>query len=362
MNDAIGALLEEGVSARLFPGAAVSVRRAGTWHHWCTGRLGYEGVGGPWDEVTPRSVYDLASLTKALATSLVAGWLMDQGALDLDRPIEHYVPGLAGFDQGEVTCRQLLSHCAGYPGWKPYYEARGDHKRLQLLAEAAREGLVCPPGARAEYSDVGYMVLTLVLEMIAGTRLDVLFSEHVAQPLSLHATTFLPVGEDLTIARERVAPTSECPWRGKLLHCEVEDDNTWALGGISGQAGVFSCLEDLEVLAGHLWRIHRGEDGVVKSGTLARLWTKQSSPEGTSWALGWDTPVPPGQGSLVGEKFSRNAVGMWGFTGTGLWLDFERELIVISLTNRVHPSRQAGDISEFRRALHDAACDLAGLA
>ncbi|MCB0218473.1 MAG: beta-lactamase family protein, partial [Chrysiogenetes bacterium] len=338
-------------------GAAVSVRHGDApWQQWCAGRTGYENIDGPWEEVTPATLYDLASLTKPLATSIVAGKLVELGKLDIDAPIERYLAGLSGYDQGEITCRQLLSHSSGYPGWRPYYEDRAKVDREHLLCEAGREALAHTPGTHAEYSDVGYMTLTLILEALGGARFDVLFAEYVAEPLALRATLFLPIGSEPTIARERIAPTSECPWRGKLLHGEVEDDNTWALGGVSGQAGVFSCLEDLEILADHLREIHRGEDGIVTSATLAKLWERQTSPEDTTWALGWDTPAPPGKGSLVGEKFSRNAVGMWGFTGTGLWFDLERDLIVISLTNRVHPSRQASDISHFRRALHDAAC------
>ena len=357
MSEKIGALLLEGIGSHLFPGAAVSIRRADApWQQWCAGRLGYENVGGPWGEVTPTTLYDLASLTKPLVTSIVAAKLVELGRLDLDAPIERYLDGLAGFDQGEVTCRHLLSHSSGFPAWRPFYEDRSKVDREHLLCEAAREKLAHAPGIHTEYSDVGYMTLTLVLEVAGGARLDVLFTEYVVEPLGLHATLFLPVGAEPTIAKERIAPTSECPWRGKLLHGEVEDDNTWALGGVSGQAGLFSCLEDLEVLVDHLWQIRQGEEGIISGASLEMLWERQATPAGTTWALGWDTPAPAGKGSLVGEKFSRNAVGMWGFTGTGLWLDLERELSVISLTNRVHPSRQSSDISGFRRDLHDAAC------
>lgn len=355
----VEALLARSVDARIFPGAAVSIWKASTgWQRACAGLHGYPRAGLEWDAVSASSVYDLASLTKPLAASLIAGRLAEAGRLDIDAPIERYVSALEDVPQGELTCRHLLSHCAGYPSWRPYYEDREKLSRGELLLKAAREPLGAAPGTRAEYSDVGYMALTLVLESAGSARLDVLFTEHIGEKLSLPTTFFLPIGAEAPAPLSRIVPTSECPWRGRLLHAEIEDDNTWALGGVSGQAGLFSTLEDLEVFAEHLWCIRGGEDGVVRSETLARLWEKQPAPEGTTWALGWDTPAPLGGGSLVGENFSRNAIGMWGFTGTGLWMDFERGLIVLSLSNRVHPSRQASDIAPFRRALHDAACAL----
>ncbi|MEW6777129.1 MAG: serine hydrolase domain-containing protein [Bdellovibrionota bacterium] len=360
-------IIQEGFSQKLFPGCAASViLRGEVARRVCVGKLGYDEHGGPWGEVTPETVYDLASLTKPLAGAVLSGIFLEQKKLALDEPVKRKLPELEGSAQGEVTLRQLLSHSAGYPAWRPVYEKRFDGchylPRGVLLSLAIAEPLEARPGEKACYSDLGYMLLTALLERVGSTRMDAAFTLRVASALSLKRTFFIPLPRDdqaLPVPLKEIAPTSICPWRGRLLHGEVEDDNAWALSGVAAQAGLFSSLSDLENLFLHLRRIYRGEPGLLRPETLALLWKKEDVPQGTTWALGWDTPNPVGSHtpSSAGERFSRRAVGALGFTGTSLWYDLDRDLAVLCLSNRVHPCRETADLKRFRPALHDVAVE-----
>ena len=358
-------VVREGLEKKLFPGCQLAILGKGALsQRLCLGKLGYEGHGGPWGEVGPSTVYDLASLTKPLVGSLLAGWCLESGALALGTSLAGLFPRLRGAPAGSVTVGELLSHSSGYPEYRRVYERRfgacGLYSRADLLDDTLSTDLESRPGEKARYSDIGFIVLTAVLEKALGMRVDEAFAKHVSGPLGLSRTFFLPIQGGATrppVSKSQIAPTSTCPWRGRLIHAEVEDENCWALDGVAVHAGLFSSIEDLEKLFLHLRSVAAGKAGVLQPQTLRMLWSKQAAPAGTTWALGWDTPNPMGSSvpSSAGEKFSRNAVGHLGFTGTSLWFDRDRDLSVIFLSNRVHPTRETADLKAFRPALHDAA-------
>ncbi len=360
-------IAREGLEKKLFPGCQLAILSRGALsRRLCLGKLGYDGHGGPWGEVEPSTVYDLASLTKPLVGSLLAGLCLESGALELETSLAGLFTRLRGEPAGAITVRELLSHSSGYPEYRRIYERRfgacGLYCRDDLLGDTLSTDLESAPGQEARYSDIGFIVLTAVLEKVLGMRVDQAFARHVSGPLGLSRTFFLPIQGGATkppVPKSQIAPTSTCPWRGRLIHAEVEDENSWALDGIGAHAGLFSSIEDMEKLFLHLRSVAAGKAGILRTKTLQLLWSRQSVPAGTTWALGWDTPNPVGAAvrSSAGEKFSRNAVGHLGFTGTSLWFDRDRDLSVIFLANRVHPTRESADLKTFRPALHDAAAE-----
>lgn len=366
MTGPVHQVIEAALADRLFPGVAVSAIRGGeAVGRWCAGVLGYEDHGGPWAPVDERSVYDLASLTKPLAGAMVAAILSEQGRLRLDQEAAEFLPELAeaGDAHARITVREILAHSAGYPAWRPYYEERG-RSREDILAAATCETLEFPPGKQAVYSDVGYLALTLLLERAGGDRLDKLFRRWVTGPLGVEELFFLPTDETGAppVPRERVAPTAESPERGRLLWGEVDDENCAAVDGVAAHAGLFGSLRGVEEMFLQIREIAFGEHLVIGPATLAEFWTRQPNPADTTWCLGWDTPnaMDAATPSSVGPRFSRDAVGMLGFTGTSLWYDRSGDLAVIALSNRVHPDRNRTSLKEFRPALHTAVLDELG--
>ena len=298
------------------------------------------------------TLFDLASLTKPLATTLAVLLLAQQEHLSLDRPCLTYWPAFQGPGKDQVTVRHLLSHCSGLPAWRPYHLlfAQIDPGiRTGLLQRAiAAEQLAAAPGERAEYSDLGFLVLQWMVECITGRPLD----SYLDQAL------FEPLGLDLFFIRHAqprqgsYAATELCPWRGKLLLGQVHDDNAYWMGGVAGHAGLFGTAKAVwRLLQGLLW-VDAGTkgDGPFERKWVQRFFTRQTS--GSSWALGFDTPSETA--SSAGRFFPGDSVGHLGYTGTSFWMDRSRGVIVILLTNRVHPSRYNTHIKAFRPRVHDA--------
>jgi len=338
-------VVQRGISAGGYPGAAVVVGRKGAavWQKGF-GRLSWESSS---PSVSPEhTIYDLASLTKVVGTTTALMILYDEGKIHLDDPVSQYIPEFSGGAKDRVTLRMLLEHRSGLPAGRDLW--RIAHSPAEARAAVISTPLVCEPNQCYEYSDLGADMLGFVVEAVSGQRLDEFLSERVFQPLQMNDTFFRPADS----LKTRIAPTEVAPPRGYPLQGEVHDENAFALGGVAGHAGLFSSAEDLAVFAQMM--LNGGEyDGtrIVADSTVA-LFTKRAA--GTR-ALGWDTCG--GSGSC-GKYLGEDAYGHTGFTGTSLWIDPERDMFVVLLTNRVHEARAkrpAKVIADVRADLADAA-------
>lgn len=349
-------LLAEAVREGVFPGAAAAV----AWGP-PDGRQKLEviagttaGSGSP--PVFARTCFDLASLTKPLATALAVLCLLKEGKVGLGFPLPSLLPGTVPTDKEEITLRHLLGHASGLPAYRPYFktlvkmapEKRSANLRQAILAEP----LLYPPGRGSLYSDLDYMLLGMIIEEASGQRLDRVVASKVFAPLGLEEELFfqpLPAGHP----ERSFAATEDCPWRGRVLSGEVHDDNAYALGGVAGHAGLFGTAAGVLALALHLldMRQKRAVHPGFRREDLQTFLTSRSSAPSASWVLGFDTPSPVG--SSAGRYFSASSFGHLGFTGTSFWVDPEKELVVVLLTNRVHPSRADDRIKVFRPRFHD---------
>jgi CubicO group peptidase (beta-lactamase class C family) len=341
----IDRVVERGISAGGYPGAAVVVGRKGAavWEKGF-GRLGWTSDAG--SVVPERTIYDLASLTKVVGTTTAIMILYDEGKVHLDDPVVKFIPEFTGGAKDQVTIRQLLEHRSGLPAGRDLW--RLTDTPAEARAAVIATDLFAPPGKTYEYSDLGADMLGFVVEAVSGQSLDKFLDERVFVPLGMSDTHFRP---DPSL-RGRIAPTELNPPRGYPLRGEVHDENAYALGGVAGHAGLFSTASDLSIFAQMLLDggIYNGTR-IVADSTVA-LFTKRAA--GTR-ALGWDTC--DGEGSC-GKYLGPTAYGHTGFTGTSLWIDPEREMFVILLTNRVHAARArrpAKVIADVRADLSDAA-------
>ena len=343
VRDSVRAILDRAVADGAFPGGYAVV---GTED----GILAEHGAGvlDPADPVRPTAttVWDLASLTKVIGTTGAMMQLVADGRVALDSPVVRYLPEWRAPGSAQVTVRHLLTHSAGLPAWRALYKeaADADEARRQVLAT----GPDTLPGRRFVYSDLGFILLGLLVEHVTGEPLDRFTSRHVFAPLGMTATRFLPPGD----WRTRIAPTERDPWRQRHLRGEVHDENAFRLGGVSGHAGLFSTARDLSRLARAYLR-HGQLDGVriFDSATVATFTIVQDSTVSRR-ALGWETPTG---GNSAGRRLSPRAFGHTGFTGTSIWMDPDRRLFVLLLTNRVNPTRENRKIGAVRMALADAA-------
>jgi CubicO group peptidase (beta-lactamase class C family) len=360
-------LMEAGIAGGVFPGGALLVRVHGqTMHLSFHGRRSLQPPGGP---VDGRTCFDLASLTKVLVTTPLTLLSIQRGRLELDELVHRTLESDAGQDRETITVRMLLEHSSGLPAWRPYYEEVASAAGGTWLAtgkgqEAVRrmvaaEALEARPGSRACYSDLGFILLDWILERVNCQPSDVLFSQWLAGPLGLRSLFFVDLKSPAKAARARrgraFVATERCPWRGRILVGEVHDDNTYAMGGVSGQAGLFGTIQDVASLAeAWLGSLLQG-GGIFEQGLVKQFWRRSAVP-GSTRALGFDTPSP--HASQAGGRFGPRTVGHLGFTGTSLWIDPDRELIVVLLTNRVHPTRENEAIKQFRPMLHERVADL----
>lgn len=362
----IEALIEDALDEGVFSAAALSVRHRGATI--IRRHMGWTTLLPEPEPIVDGARFDLASLTKPFATATIAMRAVTEGWLHLDAPVPSLVPWLAGKGRwDEVRVRHLLQHTAGIPDWRPLFAiARraapdawpGDeaivavyHERLAALP------FLRAPGSAALYSDLGYLVLGAALVAAGGAGLGALFRREVAGPLKLLDTGFRPVeawDEDHGgRARQLLVATERCPWRGRLLRGSVSDENAYALGGVAPHAGLFASLDDVGRWAGALLDAARGRPSPlqVSQDVIERFWDAPRVGNAT-WALGWDHPAP--RGASCGSSFGPGAVGHLGFTGGSVWIDRDRDLAVVLLTNRVHPSRHDTRIRAFRPRLHDA--------
>ena len=315
----------------------------------------------PVDEST---VYDLASLTKPLATALGILCLLKEGRLQLSESVADIFPQMQGELGRKISIQSLLSHSAGFPAHQPYYrELSGlpEEKRKEaLLTLLAKEPQAYEPGSASIYSDLGFMLLGLIVEEKSGQGLAEFFQEKIAGPMGLAEKIFYgAVGKQ---KRGKIyAPTEDCPLRKRVLCGEVSDENAHALGGVAGHAGLFGTIGGVLGMGVHLldhWK-GREEHPNYRTSDLRRFLTRQDIP-GSTWGLGFDTPSA--NTSTGGRYLAPTSVGHLGFTGTSLWIDPTRELVMVLLSNRVHPSRENSRIKQFRPLFHETVMESIGLA
>jgi CubicO group peptidase (beta-lactamase class C family) len=326
-------------------GVAIAVGRHGRLIHLRGYGTTDWGIGS--EPVTDSSLFDIASLTKVVATTPAAMILEEEGKLDLDRPVRRYVQEMKARAKATITSRMLLTHSAGFEAGAPLYrKARG---RAAYLRELDRRPLKYKPGTGGMYSDWDMVVLQAVIERIARQPLDSFAAHRVYGPMGMRDTRFTP---DLTDARllSRIVATEIDTARGGLLRGVVGDRNAWALGGVAGHAGLFSSARDLAVFAQMLLDggYHQGR-ALLHPETVAR-WTARQIP-GSSRGLGWDAPAP---GASSGRYFSPRSFGHTGYTGTSMWIDPERSLFVVLLMNRINSRGSSEGHIPLRRAVNDA--------
>lgn len=304
-------------------------------------------------KMTKQTVFDLASLTKPLATVLAVMELIQQSRLTLKENLGSILPIFKNTDKEKIRIENLLYHNSGLPDYRPYYKLvrklEPGQRKDALREFLIKEPLIHPPGHQVVYSDLGFMVLCWVIEEVAGMRLDRFVTENIYRPLGLKALFFVPVDKKPSVAE--FAATERCPWRNILLEGVVHDDNAYSVGGIEGHAGLFGAAGDVFDLLSELMAVYRGSvsTGVFDTNLTQRFLRRNKH---VDRALGFDTPSSVG--SSCGRYFSKETVGHLGFTGTSFWMDLDREIIVILLTNRIHPSRENNRIKAFRPKLHDA--------
>ncbi|MGH7668694.1 MAG: serine hydrolase domain-containing protein [Gemmatimonadaceae bacterium] len=344
---AINEVVTSGIRAGAYPGASVFV-----------GRQGYsvldEGFGRlSWGRnsavVDPdQTIYDLASLTKVIATTTAIMVLYDEGKIGLDDPVQKYIPEFKGGLKARVTVRMLLEHRSGLPPGRNLWKTA--HSPAEAREQVIATHLYYRPNALFEYSDLGADMLGFIVERVSGETLDRFVAEHVFAPLGMFDTEFRP---DPSL-NDRIAPTESWSWRGHPLQGEVDDDNAYALGGVAGHAGLFSSASDLAIFAQMMLNGGTYNGVRIVADSTVKLFTTRAPHAGTR-ALGWDTCN--GEGGC-GQFMDSTAYGHTGFTGTSIWIDPDRQMFVILLTNRVYDPKvrySMTAIADVRADLADAA-------
>ena len=334
-------MLDQAIAERAFPAAVIEVGTAGQilWRQ-AFGTLTFDIDAAPASDDT---IFDLASLTKVIATTPIVMQQVERGVLALEDPVSGHIAEWRSDDRADVTLRDLLAHCSGLPVWRPFFrELKGRHA---YEAAIAAEPLDYAPRTQSVYSDLDFILLGFIVD--GRVPLAERFALMLSQMEITEEIQFAPP----SLWRARIAPTEQDPWRGRLLVGEVHDENAAALGGIAGHAGLFGTAAAVGSYARHLLQVLDGRAGVFRRATLEEFVTKRADIPGSSRALGWDTMLPT---SSCGTLMSARAFGHTGFTGTSLWIDPEKDVYVALLTNRVHPTRANDAIKHVRPAVHDA--------
>jgi len=355
--------LDRAIEGAEMPGAVVLARmhREGEWLEHASVR----GLAVARPERIPMSretVFDLASLTKVLATTTALMLLVEDGKLALDEPAAKWLPHFAERGKEGITLRHLLTHSSGLHPWRGFHESLIERERKKgetwigtpaakdwILESICRSVPVHEPGTAAVYGDLDFIVLGAVVEAASGLTLDQFCRERIFEPLGMASTRFLPGGAS-EAERRGIAATENCPWRGRIVWGEVHDPNASAMGGVAGHAGLFAPADDVVRFADALLDVWHERGDFVPRARLVEFATRQDLPAGSDWALGWDTPTPGASSS--GRHFSKQSIGHLGFTGTSLWIDFEAEAVVVMLTNRIHLVAKKSKFT-LRPEIHD---------
>lgn len=350
--------MREAVGQGVFPGGVLLVAHKGAICFFNAYGRANIFTGCP---VEKHTVFDLASLTKPLATTLAVMKLIQMRRMHLTDTLGSVLPAFVPSQKSRITIMDLLTHQSGLPAHRPYYEQLKylplADRRKALRTMLLKEALIPPVGKNPVYSDLGFMILAWIVETISGWRLDLFLKKEIYAPLGLEDLFFPGLeGKSLPYA---FAATERCRWRKRLLEGVVHDDNAFVVGGIEGHAGLFGTAGSVYGLLNELLKAYRmPSDRHIIPPALARCFLTRR-PDAHR-ALGFDTPSIPV--SSCGHHFSAETVGHLGFTGTSFWMDLAQSVIVVLLTNRVHPDRYNLKIKEFRPVLHDAVMRAIGLA
>ena len=359
--------MQQGVDEGVYPGGVLLVWYQGQVRHHAA--YGHACLIPVPEAASCDTLFDLASLTKPLAAVNAALLFAADGRIVLDDLLERYIPELKHKELGQATLRHLLNHATGLPAWRPFYQRIAPdgerlretplEKRRSAVYEAIqREPLIEPIGTRAIYSDLGFILLGEVLERVSRKDWADLCHGEVFQRLGLEGLFYMgeagPTG-GMSLRDRMFAATEQDEWRGHLLRGEVHDEHAALMGGVSSHAGLFgTAMAVLQASRPWLAAV-RGDASPLPRRWAREFVSRQSLAPQSSWALGWDTPSigAGGEPSSSGRLFPKSAFGHLGYTGSSVWLDPERNLIVVLLTNRVHPTRQNNRIRQFRPELHD---------
>ncbi|WP_035240342.1 serine hydrolase domain-containing protein [Desulfobacter vibrioformis] len=356
----IDGVMVNAVADSVFPGAVLLCARGqDIFYHKAFGVTDIR-FGEP---VTLNTVFDLASLTKPLATALAVADLISSGQLSQKTYLQDVLPAARGTDKARITIDMLLRHRSGLPAHRPYFKALcvpvpGMEARKCLRRLVLEEPLEYEPGFKENYSDLGFILLAWVVEYLSGVRLDIFVNDRIFGPLKINALFFNPLCFDLARSKANQTPfvfaaTSHCPWRRKMMVGEVEDENAWAAGGIEGHAGLFGTADGIHRLCCQILQALENKETKVINSSVIRCFADKNSGEkhGLMRPAGFDSPSEENASS--GHFFSKRSVGHLGFTGTSFWIDPDNGLITVLLTNRVHPDRGNIDIRKFRPRIHD---------
>ncbi|MBI2343997.1 MAG: beta-lactamase family protein [Deltaproteobacteria bacterium] len=352
MKSRVSSLMHRALADGVFPAAELLVARGGVCVH-------HQHYGA----ASAMTIFDLASLTKSVVTATRCMQLCQTGRLDLEWPLQRLLGSqAAGSPSADVTVRQLLMHTAGCPAWRPFYVALPPHEVGTAVGRRAieRAALMEPPesvpGTVGRYSDVGFILLGMLLETIDARPLDVQFATEIAEPFGMTATTtFRPLSDTATAAdTTHCAPTEDCPWRKQMVQGHVHDQNCYAMGGVAGHAGLFGNATDLDRFVRAIRAAWQGDSTWLDPTTVRTFFDRRriENIPGAHYVCGWDTPS--GDHPAAGHHTSPNTVGHLGFTGCSLWIDLDADWSVILLTNRIHPRVDNVKIQAFRPQLHDA--------
>lgn len=354
--------LEYAVEQEVFPGAVLFARYQGEIiYHKGVGKMGVAPHDHP---VHTGTIYDLASLTKPLATATAILCLIHDGQLSLDHEASKWIGEWKSGTYRSTTIRQLLQHSTGLPAWRRYYEIlspsglfpSSETERQQrvenLFSLIAKEPMEYQPDSQSIYSDLGFIALGGIIERCTGASLAEYCRRRVYDPIQANPLFFIK-GEGKFVGgsgeMKNVVPTEDDPWRGHLIHLEVHDENAYAMGGIAGHAGLFGTAAAVAVLSEAWLRGAKGQSSFL-SNELVREFVVNEAVVGSRWKLGWDSPISP---SSSGIGFSPQSFGHLGYAGTSLWIDPLNALEVILLSNRVNPSRKNKQIKAFRPVIHN---------
>ena len=346
-------ILKNAIESKVFPGAQISISKDGkSLFNGCLGSFTYDKETSL---VSNSSIYDVASLTKVLVTTPIIMKLIEQKKLSLDQKVSHFYPQFYGDGKENITIKNLLTHSSGIPGYYQFYLDENFKNKEDIINYILEVNLNSAVGEKYEYSDLGFILLTSIIEKVSGKSIDRLAHQYIFDPLGMKNTRYLPP----VSWKNKIVPTEiDSQYRGRLIHGEVHDENAYLMGGVSGHAGIFANSIDISYYAQML--LNRGTlngKRYFNQELIEKFTTLQNIPEGSDMALGWDTPSKSGKGN-AGKYFSLGSYGHLGFTGTSLWVDPNENIIIVLLTNRVHPSRNREngslDISAVRRDFYDA--------
>jgi CubicO group peptidase (beta-lactamase class C family) len=350
ISDPVDDLMRKGLRDRVYPGAVLLVGHGDI-------PLFFEAYGSAnlfsGQAMTRETVFDLASLTKPLGTSLAVARLVDQGRIGLDEPVGTWLPALAGSDKASLTVRQLLCHQSGFPAHRLFYmtlKALAPVERSVALFELLKHTpLVGEPGRTTRYSDLGFMLLCRLIEAVCGCPMNRFLEAEIYAPMGLKDLFFVNLADSRRPHRPYAA-TEFCPVRNRLLVGEVHDDNAWFSGGVDGHAGLFGTAQAI-------FQLLRSMVACFKGRSATALFSNQMLSELFGGSKTYPLPLgfdrPSAQHSSAGRYFSAYTVGHLGFTGVSFWLDLEKDVCMILLTNRVHPFRWNMRLGQFRPRIHD---------